>query len=218
MNEEKSRPHRENTRQEIISAAHLLFLAHGFHGTSMRQIARQAGIALGGIYNHFESKEAIFLAVLDTYHPYQYVLPALQGAEGEKVEEYVRDAAWRMVAGLGEQSSFLNLMFIELVEFKGQHVPAMMERILPQVLLFAQRFLQYRQELRPIPIPILVRSFIGLFFSYGITDLLVANMLPAEMRENSFEHFLDIYLHGILNYDEHSPGFHHPQGIPPDPA
>ena len=48
----------ERTRAEIIQAAHDLFIQQGYHGTSMRQIAGQAGIALGGLYNHFESKEA----------------------------------------------------------------------------------------------------------------------------------------------------------------
>ena len=56
----------ETTRQEIINAAHDLFTQQGFHGTSMRQIAKQAGMALGSLYNHFlsadgESRCSIFV-------------------------------------------------------------------------------------------------------------------------------------------------------------
>ena len=59
----------ERTRQDILSAAHTLFLEQGYHGTSMRQIAYRAGIALGGIYNHFAGKEGIFTAVFEANHP-----------------------------------------------------------------------------------------------------------------------------------------------------
>ncbi len=52
----------EQTRGEIIRAAHKLFVQQGYHGTSMRQIAKQAGIALGGLYNHFDSKQEVFQA------------------------------------------------------------------------------------------------------------------------------------------------------------
>ncbi len=65
----------ENTRQEIIKAAHDLFIHQGFHGTSMRQVARQSGIALGSQSNHFPSKGAVFEGVFLTYHPYQTALP-----------------------------------------------------------------------------------------------------------------------------------------------
>ena len=73
----------EQTRQEIIRAALPLFSQQGYHGTSMRQIAAAAGIALGGIYNHFESKEAIFRAVSFAYHPIHTILPALEANHGE---------------------------------------------------------------------------------------------------------------------------------------
>ena len=65
----------EQTRQAIIQAAHDLFLQQGYHGTSMRQIARNAEIALGGLYNHFASKEEVFEAVFLEYHPYHEVIP-----------------------------------------------------------------------------------------------------------------------------------------------
>ena len=47
----------ETTRIAIEDAAVKLFMEHGYHATSMRQIAEHAGLALGGIYNHFSSKE-----------------------------------------------------------------------------------------------------------------------------------------------------------------
>ena len=46
----------ETTRLAIEDAAVNLFMEHGYHATSMRQIAERAGLALGGIYNHFSSK------------------------------------------------------------------------------------------------------------------------------------------------------------------
>jgi AcrR family transcriptional regulator len=192
----------ERTRDEIITAAHQLFLERGYHGTSMRQIAHCAGVALGGIYNHFNSKEDIFLAVFLERHPFYDVVPAMNAAQGETVEEFVRDAARRMVASLGERYDFLNLMFIELVEFNAQHVPRLFEIIFPEVLQFAQRFLQDQKEIRPIPQPILMRAFIGLFLSYTITDLLMGQNFAPESQIKALDYFVDIFLFGILHPPE----------------
>ena len=74
----------ERTSQAIVDAAYHLFVEQGFHATSMRQIARQAGLALGGIYNHFESKEQIFDQVLIDKHPYRQVLDILRAAPGRQ--------------------------------------------------------------------------------------------------------------------------------------
>jgi len=194
----------EQTQAMIIRAAHQLFVAQGYHGTSMRQIARKAGISLGNIYNHFSSKEEIFAAVFMENHPYRDVLPALESAQGESVEEVVRDAARRMVMSLGERTDFLNLMFIELVEFKGQHVPQLFQSAFPGVMSFVQRFSSRHGVLRQIPLPIIVRVFVGLFFSYFITELLLASQMLPEMRQNALDYFIDIFLYGILAKKEES--------------
>jgi AcrR family transcriptional regulator len=191
----------ERTQAQIIQAAHRLFVEHGYHGTSMRQVAAQAGIALGGIYNHFASKEDIFLAVLVEWHPFHDVMPVLVAAQGETVEAFVRDAANQMVAKTQERLDFLNLMFIELVEFKGQHLPQLVNTYFPNVLIFAQRFLEGKAELRPIPPAMLVRAFIGLFFSYIMTEIMIANQLPPEMQDDALDYFVEIYLYGILADD-----------------
>ena len=74
----------------------------------------------------------------------------------------------------------------------------MFEIFFPPLLEFAQRFAQARGPLRPIPLPILLRAFLGLFFSYFMTDLLIGSQFPPEFQRNAFEHFVNIYLHGIL--------------------
>jgi AcrR family transcriptional regulator len=195
---EESHTRGEHTRQEILQSAYQLFLKNGFHGTSMRQIAQGAGIAVGGIYNHFASKDEIFMALLADRHPIYFILPAINTAEGQDIESFIHDAAAKVVKNVKDHPDFLNLMFIELVEFDARHVPDLFQTFFPQALSFVQRFLEGRQELRPIPLPVLLRAFLGLFFSYVITDILMGDQMPIDMEKSTLDHFVDIFLHGIL--------------------
>jgi AcrR family transcriptional regulator len=52
----------DETRTRILETALDLFRERGFEATTMRDIARESGVALGATYYHFESKEAIVLA------------------------------------------------------------------------------------------------------------------------------------------------------------
>ena len=71
------------TRSLLLDTAHLLFVNQGYAATSMRQIAESAGLALGGIYNHFPSKEAVFQTILMERHPYQQIMPLLKEMQVE---------------------------------------------------------------------------------------------------------------------------------------
>ena len=188
----------KRTRARVIQAAHRLFVEQGYHGTSMRRIAEQAGLALGGIYNHFASKEDIFAAVMVERNPYQDILPALAVAQGETTEELVRDAAGRMLAALEGRPDDLQLMFIEIVEFKGQHFPELFESLFPRMIGFAQKLVRMNGQLRPIPPHTLIRAFVGFVFAYFMTEWLMGDRFLSESRQGGFDDFVDIYLHGIL--------------------
>lgn len=55
-------------RQEhILQAAVRCFARAGYHGATMEDIAAEAGIAKGSAYVYFPSKEAVFLALYDTW-------------------------------------------------------------------------------------------------------------------------------------------------------
>jgi AcrR family transcriptional regulator len=53
------------THQNILRTAERLFATKGFNGTSMNEIVKESGVSKGAIYNHFESKERLFLTLID---------------------------------------------------------------------------------------------------------------------------------------------------------
>src|SRR5438874_12584231 len=52
-------------RNQILDAATKVFAEKGFHPTTIKDIAREAGIADGTIYIYFENKTALMLGILD---------------------------------------------------------------------------------------------------------------------------------------------------------
>lgn len=188
----------ERTRACVMAAAHRLFLSKGYNGTSMRAIADEAGLALGGIYNHFANKEEIFEAIFIERHPFQDMAPALKAAQGSTVEELVRDAARQMRHSVGRRQDVLHLMFIEWVEFEGRHAVKMRDKFHPQLMEFGRRLAALAGQLRPMPVPIMIRVFIGLLFSYYMTETLLSKSLQTKYQHEAFDDFIDIYLRGIL--------------------
>src|SRR6266508_2670598 len=53
--------------KRIMSAAVACFARQGYYGTTMEEIAAEAGIAKGAAYVYFPSKEAIFVALYDMW-------------------------------------------------------------------------------------------------------------------------------------------------------
>ena len=51
-------------RRQILDGARRVFLADGFDGASMSDIARVAGVSKGTLYVYFDSKEALFEALI----------------------------------------------------------------------------------------------------------------------------------------------------------
>ncbi len=63
-NEERDRIFKD-TRQALLSAAAEEFALRGYVGANINHISLAAGLAKGTIYNYFESKRALMLALID---------------------------------------------------------------------------------------------------------------------------------------------------------
>jgi len=55
----------EDRRQRILAVAQRLLMRNGGRGTTLGQIAQEAGVSPAGLLHHFESKEQLLNAVLD---------------------------------------------------------------------------------------------------------------------------------------------------------
>ena len=62
-----SRPQRKGalTRERILDAAETLFAERGYEGATLRDVAARVGLQTPSLYNHFDSKEALYGAVLE---------------------------------------------------------------------------------------------------------------------------------------------------------
>ena len=183
----------------IEDAAVELFMEQGYHATSMRQIAERSGLALGGIYNHFISKDDIFEAIIVDKHPYKRILPLVLEVKGDTAEEFLRNAFKIAVTELSNDPSFMKLMLIEMVEFNGKHGVIMLKEIAPKVLSVFAQMLKGRKELRISNPAMFLRTFFGMILSYFLTDMVIANSVLSElMPKNAVDIYIDMYLHGIL--------------------
>ena len=84
------------TRRALLDAAAAAFGARGFHETGITDITRAAGVALGSFYTWFDTKEAIFRAVVAdmSERVRDAVAPRLAGVEGALAREEVALAAF----------------------------------------------------------------------------------------------------------------------------
>jgi AcrR family transcriptional regulator len=189
----------ERTVRTILDSARGLFISQGYHGTGIREVAAAAGLTVGAVYNHFAGKEAIFDRVFAEHNPFGLVPEALAQAQGSNIEEIVRDAAVRLNQQLLQRRDLLRLVFIELLEFNGSHIPATITRNAVAVEQFLERLRETGgARLRPLPPLLLMRTFLGLLSAWFFTESLFVHELPASLAGLRIEDAVEVFLHGAL--------------------
>lgn len=56
---------RKERRSQILDAAQRCFIRKGFHGTSTAEISKEADISIAGLYQYFDSKDALIIALVE---------------------------------------------------------------------------------------------------------------------------------------------------------
>jgi len=80
----------EATREKILEAALRLFRKRGFERTTMRDVAKAAGLAVGAAYYYFPSKDALVLAYYDRTQGAHSTLARRQMQQAESTAERLR--------------------------------------------------------------------------------------------------------------------------------
>jgi len=197
---EKPKPNPTHSRQQIVSSAHRLFLEQGFHGTTMRQISKEAGVALGSLYNHFIDKDDLFRAVFEAYNPYPLLLLALENSQGQTAQDLASTAARRLVTQLNARPDLIKLVFIDVVEFQGRHLQTAWPQVAPGMEKFVNRLRRDPAAVRPISTDGLLRSFFGLFYTFHMTEMLLGKPLNPDSQSTALQELTEVYLYGIIDH------------------
>ncbi len=101
------------TRQHILDASLRLFSERGFARTTVRDIARQAGITDAAIYYHFQSKRELLEALVED----RGFVNSLEGLERVSTDLPLYETMLRMARGainiMDENREFLRLILLE---------------------------------------------------------------------------------------------------------
>jgi AcrR family transcriptional regulator len=188
----------KETRQNVIEKSLQLFSVKGFHNTSVSDIMAATGLTKGGLYAHFDSKEALWNA---SYERAVEIWRAIVFKGVRKVSDPLDRIAKTIENDLrdyccGEVFEGGCFFFNSLVELSGQS-PAMSGRILEGFMQFSDLLASWLEEAKAegkLKAGVRIKEVAD----FIVTSINGAAALYAATRDNRFpqaiEHQINAYI------------------------
>jgi AcrR family transcriptional regulator len=129
----RGRVRNEHMRQEalakITSAALEAFAEYGYHGATMKQIARATGLSYGLVYHYFPSKEKIFRHLVDFALDGSIAgMHAFMDAPGRAWEKITQYSAMLIKEALTGESALYFLIMLQAMT-QGKSIPGLLAHV-----------------------------------------------------------------------------------------
>lgn len=110
---------REQSRNAILEAALKLFAEKGFHGASVAQIAKEAGVSKGLIYNYFAKKEDLVMGMIQREMEVgEAMFGEMLAIESPKEQlRFMIKAAFTQITENAEHNKLLVMLSLHIDEF-----------------------------------------------------------------------------------------------------
>jgi AcrR family transcriptional regulator len=182
----------ERTAERILDAAEKLFASRGYSGTTLRDVASAVGLRTPSLYNHFESKDALYEAVLA--RGISPVLRALvEAAESRQAHDAER-LVKTLMAQLAERPKLPQLIQHESLA-GGEHLSPMLREWIAPIFARADQMIETgpaANRWQPEQFPLLVIAMYNIIVGYFTIaplykevngrDLLSSKMLEQQTR------------------------------------
>jgi len=172
-------------RNQILDAATTVFAEKGFHRTTIKDIARAAGIADGTIYTYFSSKTEVLLGILNrlnesTEREMQFALGSEQDVRAF-FKAYVRQRISLIWPNAEVFRAVLPEMLVN-VELRDLYY----QQVLVPTFRVAEHYFLAQMEagqLRKVDVPLAVRAIAGTVLGLLMTQLLGDELIAARWEE-----------------------------------
>src|SRR5216683_3110196 len=189
--------------EEIVAAALDVFVERGFAAARLEDVARRAGVTKGTIYLYFESKEALFKAVVrETIVPViaqgEALARSFTGSARELLEQLVREY-WRLVgetalAGIPKLMMAEAATFPELTRFYYEEVVTRGHRLMAGVI---ERGIN-NGEFRPVNVMVAAKLAMSPLMHAVVARHAFGSCMPEAFDVKKYlDTHIDLYLHGI---------------------
>ena len=158
------------SKERLIDTALELFSLKGYTGTTVKDIAKEAGVTDGLIYHYFSSKEELLHAVLVKHNFLDDVQHILQFHDELPVDQKLYRLGKRLLELMVNKSSFVILVFGEAQ--RNEMMAEKLEKLINEGVIALGGFLEQRArngEIKHIEQESLARHFIGSLFIYFMT-------------------------------------------------
>lgn len=193
-------------REQILNAALTIFSRKGYGEATIPEIAREAGVAVGTIYNYYQSKRHLLVSIIENFvvtEPFKKLIE--HPPESDDVAFFSSMIEERLEFGTENLSRFL-FLFSEIQrdpELRQQYA----EQILHPIMRFVEKYLNSRvasQAFRPINTTVISRLLPGIVIALVFMSQVEGEKSPIRSipREELVSELLEFVLGGLRRKDE----------------
>jgi AcrR family transcriptional regulator len=180
-------------REQIVEAATRVFAEKGFRRATTREVARAAGVSEGTIYNYFEDKDAILLAILDRLNETERRAADFEEGMAMDLRAFLEQYLRRRMSLIWENREVFRVVISEILvnaELRERYL----EHVVDPTMNIAEENFRSRmeQEMRKTEAPLAMRSVAG-----AVLGVLVLGLLGDEEINSRWEEVPDV-LAGLL--------------------
>lgn len=187
-------------RNQILDSAAVVFAEKGFHPTTIRDIARHAGIADGTIYNYFQSKPALLMGIFERMRLaviQDVVLPDLNSMG---IHVFIRTFLYHPLMALRRDNFALFRIVISEMMVNEELRTLYNEQIMQPTIAAAEMVLQQQStalNLTPERIGLMVRAISGMILGLMIEYVMGDTVLETQWEQMP-DSLTDFVLYGIV--------------------
>ena len=161
-------------REQIVEAATRVFAQKGFRRATTREVAREAGISEGTIYNYFEDKDALLMAILQRLNETERRVEDFEEGMATDFEGFLRDYLSRRMSLIWENREVFRVVFSEML-VNAELRELYLRRVVEPTMRIAEenfRSRMERGEVRHTDAPLATRSVAGAVLGVLVLGLL----------------------------------------------
>ncbi|MEN0109643.1 MAG: TetR/AcrR family transcriptional regulator [Planctomycetota bacterium] len=197
------RRRKEARPQELVEAAMASFAANGFAGATVDDVARRAGVAKGTVYRYYETKEALFEAVVRHYvQPFddevRQLVDSNDGSAAELLTTILR-GAYAVIVGDDRRRAIMRMLIAE-----GERFPQLTSLYYQQSIRGAEESLRRvlrrgaeTGEFRRGPLIEQPHVVMGPAVQAAIWKMVFEQASPLDLERHAEAH-IDLVLSGLL--------------------